>query len=234
MSLARRRRSIKDFPDDGWKTKLRDTCLLNLQQKREKVLERAREAKNGGFGLADRASITNDLTEIIQASIADEQRGGTGVTSCSGFEPAGGNRLTENDFVELMNVLEEELIQGKEEDEVEYLDSLEDKMMEDMLETHFGCSVLDSSLEMYGVLCPICMQNWLVEWHGVIICPEKHLRLDTSYEGMGLEALKQRLKALQQAHASCTGMPFFYQRDDGDASCLVCECRDCGMMEVVL
>lgn len=218
---------------------LRETCLMSLQQSREEVLRRAREAKQQG---RNTDSLQNDLLGIIQSaqqamvdnvhSAPNDQGAGNGPTAMNETRA-----LSTEDYAELVHSLEEELYRESVAHEMDYLDALEARAMDDMFETHFGLA--SGAGEEFGqditkVMCPLCKVNWLYEAHGVICCPRDHLRLDRSYEGIRLDSLSQRLHALHQVHGACAEGPVFSQRSNEGTNYLVMECKSCSAMEIVL
>lgn len=120
-------------------------------------------------------------------------------------------------------------------EEAEYLDSLEQKDVEVMVENYFD-SHGGTPPEGPAVPCPICQEAYLVEHQGVVLCPQRHLRLDTSIEGLRLEDVRQRLATAFSLHAShgCRCRPLFEQRGSMGVTSLVMCCTACGMLEVVV
>ena len=87
-----------------------------------------------------------------------------------------------------------------------------------------------------AVLCPLCQEAGLVQRQGVILCPTKDLRLDTSVEGLGLEDLRQRLAAAFTEHAAagCRGRLVFEQRAAAGGNSLLAMCEECSMLDIVM
>lgn len=198
---------------------LRERCRKHVESQRELLLERARASRQDGN------MIQNDLIGIIQSEEKD-------MNEKEQMTEPDKRLLRHEEYVDLMHSLEQELYQDQQADELEYLESLEKKEVHDMVEAHIVTAPC-----LQGTLCPVCGINWLSEWHGQIVCPSGDLRLDTSFEGMGLEALRQRLQSVCSTHASrCPGTLVFHQRKSSpdQGACLVAECADCHGLEVVL
>ena len=265
----RRRRLGKDGRDVGssLKKRLVDQCLKHVKEQREGLLERARKARQNGVYKGGQLSLQTDLAGIIQS--AEESIISSGSAEMSLDQPSSLASLKRDgcfdefvdhkrhrtlskenmgmghdEYLSLMHMLEQELSQDltfeEQADEIEYLESLEHQEIDDMVEAHFGSMFSGNQPEgLPGVLCPVCHDNWLVELRGMIACPSGHLCLDGSYEGMGLETLRQRLAGIHEKH-SCCGPLRFEQRGSTtpdcyhDTACLIAHCEKCNVYEVII
>ena len=160
--------------------------------------------------------------------------------------------VSPGEYEALMASLEAALYDDILREEAEYLDSLDQQDVEDMVEAHFGALALGSSEGMDGVggddanandvdnddivVCPLCQHALLVQHKGVIMCPRKDLRLDIGIEGVLLRDVKRRLAGVLAGHAAsgCGGQARFEQRGQGKRASLMMLCDHCGALEVVL
>ena len=181
--------------------------------------------------------------------------GGTDQGPCSGGsqrvghdpQAASGTRLsvlTDEEYMELILRMEEELYNDmeamdgygmdacEEEEELEYLNELENAEIDAMVEAHFAGDMehMADTAAGYGrggggwgplppVMCPVC-RNHALQTHGndcMFYCPEGHLAMDTSMEGIPLEQVGYRIRACERAHAEvqkgCMGTVRFEMRD---------------------
>lgn len=212
---ARRRRIVRD-------------CLQRVQEHRNQVLERARKARGSGVFKGNALSVQHDLGTIVRSTIRDHHQGCVESDS-----------MTQDDYIELMQKMEQQLYEGGSEieNELDYLSGLETQEIQDMMQTHFPENSRDGNL--HGVLCPLCRDAWLLEWNGVIMCPSGHLQIDASYEGIGLDGLEKRLDIVQKNHetSGCPGGALeFHQQgpDDPTLHSLIASCPTCQTYDVVL
>ena len=194
-------------------------CLQRVQEQRNWLLERARRAQQSG----NTSVVRQDLGTIVRSTVNDGQE-----------FPS----ITQDDYIELMQRMEQELYEGGMEGqhELDYLSALETQEIQDMMQTHFPESQEEGKVP--GVLCPICRAAWLMEWNGVINCPTGHLHIDVSYEGITLSGLQERLDAIHEKHAPrCPEGGLYFQQqgpDDPTMHSLIASCPKCHLWEVVL
>ena len=98
--------------------------------------------------------------------------------------------ISEDEYIELMQRMEQELYDGINEGhhELDYLFALETQEIQDMMQTHFPESQQEKNAR--DIVCPICRSVLLNEWNGVITCPTGDLHIDVSYEGITLTGLE--------------------------------------------
>lgn len=154
----------------------------------------------------------------------------------SSLEPSELSQLSPEDYADLMQCLEESLYEDTLREEADYLDSLEQQDVDNMVEAHLGRMGLSESEEEDAVLCPLCQDAWLIQRQGVILCPRRHLRLDAAIEGLQLRDLRARLASVLESHAAqrCHGRVVFEQTGVPGVHSLVMKCDTCGALEIVM
>lgn len=135
-----------------------------------------------------------------------------------------------------MQTLEAALYKDLLREEAEYLDSLQQQDVDSAVEAYYSQPVGSLGDGAQDVLCPLCLDAFLVLHHGMILCPRQHLRLDAAEAGMDLAELRQRLAECLQAHvrAGCLAQPTFEQRGRLGKEILVMSCATCDAMDVIL
>jgi len=178
-------------------------------------------------------------------------------------QPPEFSQLLPGEYEDLMRSLEASLYEDMLQDEADYLDSLEQQDINDMVEAHLGRMALgsveggtnnhesgdeDEHIEN-NVLCPLCQDAWLIQRKGVILCPRRHLRLDAAMEGLQLKDLRRRLAAVLEHHSAagggggggehtgqqrCRGRVVFEQAGAPGMNSLMMRCDTCGTLEIVM
>jgi hypothetical protein len=159
-----------------------------------------------------------------------------------------------------MRSLEAALYEDMLQEEADYLDSLDQQDIDDMVEAHLGRMALGGSErneedgggedeEDENILCPLCQDAFLIQRKGVILCPRRHLRLDAAMEGLSLKDLRKRLASVLEEHCNgssggrgasgehgerCLGRVVFEQAGAPGMNSLVMRCDTCGALEIVL
>jgi len=179
-------------------------------------------------------------------------------------QPPAFSQLSPGEYEDLMRSLEASLYEDMLQDEADYLDSLEQRDIDDMVEAHLGRMALggtggggetigtQSGDDEYedgienNVLCPLCQDAWLIQRNGVILCPRRHLRLDAAMEGLQMKDLRRRLAAVLEQHSGgggggcgegqqrCLGRVVFEQAGAPGVNSLVMRCDTCGALEIVM
>lgn len=199
-------------------------------------MERARHARQ----LGEQNSVEDELRNIIntaQAALHDGQKyveGTVGVPVMDGsFTHDNGSHIStlqQDEYIELMRQMEEELYKENIEEEIQYLESLDEQAVEDMYDSHFPLGA-----EMYGVVCPVCREHWMVEWNGELACPSGHIRLQSPYEGRGLDALRNKLIEIDTMHStSCGGRGVYTQEKQDGVDRLMYHCPVCQRQHIVI
>lgn len=134
-----------------------------------------------------------------------------------------------------LQALEESLHADLLREEAEYLESLEQQDLDQMVEAHFGQLNLGPEDED-AVLCPVCQDAFLVQRRGVILCPKQDLRLDVAIEGLTPHDLKSKLAQQLEIHSQkgCRDHPKFKCVDRIGISTLEMTCDTCGALEIIL
>ena len=174
--------------------------------------------------------------QIMHSNIDTHSFGNSRQLSPFGEEPAELSKLSHEEYFDLMQFLEESLYEDTLREEADYLDSLEQRDVDNMVEAHLGRMGLSEIDEEDAVLCPLCQETWLLQRQGVILCPRRHLRLDTAIEGLQLRDLKERLAAVLENHARqrCCGQVVFEQTGVPGMHSLMLKCDTCGAIELVM
>ena len=170
-------------------------------------------------------------------------------------QPPEFSQLSPAEYEDLMRSLEAALYEDILQEEADYLDSLEQQDIDDMVEAHLGKMALgggaggknkndEEEEDENNVLCPLCQDAWLIQRNGVILCPRRHLRLDAAIEGLKLKDLRRRLASVLEDHAAgrgdsggrerCLGRVVFEQAGAPGVNSLVMRCDTCGALEIVM
>ena len=164
------------------------------------------------------------------------------------------SQLSPGEYEDLMRSLEAALYEDMLQEEADYLDSLDQQDIDDMVEAHLGRMALgrkeengldgdnenedEEEEDENQVLCPLCQDAWLIQRKGVILCPRRHLRLDAAMEGLQLKDLRRRLAAVLEEHSGgrerCLGRVVFEQAGAPGVNSLVMRCDTCGALEIVM
>jgi hypothetical protein len=190
----------------------------------------------------------------------------TGQTAGTGPRDRSESLLTDEEYMDLILRMEQELYNDMQEEELDYLIEMENADIDAMMEAHFedrerawpdgrdpgshaalspgragACTHSSSYSSVPTVPCPVCRQRQLLTRDGSIYrfyCPEGHLTMDTSFEGIGLDQLDRMVRECETRHSQtrCPGAVRFEQRAGSDPSTnsLVGGCHLCGWCDVVL
>lgn len=174
---------------------------------------------------SDATSVHQDLQSILQSTL----------TTVPGQESDA--MMTPDEYIDLMQRMEQELYEGAHEHELQYLAALDTQEIQEMMQTHFPESQDEG--KSHGIVCPICRDAWLMEQNGVISCPTGHLYIDVSYEGITLTGVEKRLAVVREKHiaSGCPEGALEFQQqgpDDPALHSLIACCPRCSLWEVVL
>eukprot|EP01091_Cochliopodium_minus_P001769 TRINITY_DN11748_c0_g1_i1.p1 TRINITY_DN11748_c0_g1~~TRINITY_DN11748_c0_g1_i1.p1 ORF type:complete len:235 (+),score=61.13 TRINITY_DN11748_c0_g1_i1:35-706(+) len=202
--------SKKTSNRDNWKEDLRNKCINRIKNTRTQMISKLREKKS---------TTKKQLGELINNEIHNNSF----------------NNLREEEYIELMTILERELLEDLEKEEREILlqyseqvGSSEDKIWEEDIENYYTMNQNDF------VVCPICTKNQLFENRNVIFC-KCGFRLNTKFDQIGLGYLGSRLKLLSRQHSeNCMENPNFCVNNMGGSSVLSLSCKKCNTFEVVI
>jgi len=210
-----RRLSVRCKHASDWQSRMREECLLQVQQQRVQLLDRFRERRG-----------SEDLAGLLSAVAAGTKRG------CAVDPGDAIRRLSRAEHEELLAEMEAVLFDENIVDELEDVEADDLNLVSSMFAAQ--------SLSTPAVRCPVCEAADLTESaFGAVVCPREGFRIEAAAEGGGggetLASVRDGIAAKLEEHrlGGCPEKPQFFVRETGGGT-LYLACYTCGALEVVL